>query len=199
MTIIASAPVPPASRLDDADTTDLRSIPRPRPAADLLDDRYAAGYADGLHRAFTASRPVITDAELIELATHHNPAGVHELARAITAGCPAWCTEDHRGQVTEQDGFSIGLVHERVLVELTAQDPSWSAEHAATATVYVEATTERGEVTTAPRVVLTVAEDDQGHWHGSENTEGWTGTPAEARRLAAALLAAAELVDGSAR
>ncbi|MEU9516587.1 hypothetical protein [Micromonospora sp. NPDC048169] len=153
MTIMASAPVPPSSRLSDVDTTDLASIPRPRSAS----------------------------------------------AEAIRTGCPPWCSKDHRGHITECEGFSIGLVHERIVTEMTAVDPS-TVTDPATATVYVESTTEVGEngpeVITAPRVVLTVAEGPSGDFAGGEGVQGWTGSPAEARRLAAALLAAAELVDG---
>ncbi|WP_200210903.1 DUF6907 domain-containing protein [Micromonospora coerulea] len=142
MSIIASAPVPAASRLVDAPTLNL-----------------------------TALRPT---------------------------GCPSWCSEDHRGQVTDVDGWSIGVGHERILAELPAQDPAW-IDRAATATVLVESTTDSGQVVTEPRVLLSVAEGPEGHYPGSEDVQGWTGTPGQARALAAALLAAAELVDGGAR
>ncbi|MEV1331518.1 hypothetical protein AB0J20_18295 [Micromonospora costi] len=223
MNIIASAPVPPANRLNDAPTADLAAIRRNRPADSrfplngtyasrsaettpaLLDaaspefrDGYARGYADALGRA-AAARPTITDADLVDLAAHRNPAGVHQLAETIRNGCPPWCSEDHRGQVTEVDGFSLGLCHERVLTEVTALDPAWQDERPSTATVLVESTTERGEVITAPRIVLTVSADEQGHYVGTEDTEGWTGTPEQARALAAALVAAASLIDGNAR
>ncbi|KAB1932930.1 hypothetical protein F8271_25005 [Micromonospora sp. ALFpr18c] len=130
----------------------------------LGDSRYAEGYADGLQRAL-AARP---------------------------AGCPAYCTEDHRGQVTEVDGFSIGLCHEVVVADLTADDPS-STIAPATARVLVESTTERGEVITPTRVVLSIAEGDLGSYPGSEDTQGWSGTLDEVEQLAHALLAAARI------
>ncbi|MEU8371454.1 DUF6907 domain-containing protein [Micromonospora tulbaghiae] len=116
-------------------------------------------------------------------------------------GCPTWCSKDHRGHITECEGFSIGLVHERIVTEMTAVDPS-TVTDPATATVYVESTTEVGEssgpeVITAPRVVLTVTEGLSGDYAGGDGTQGWTGTPEQARALAAALVAAAALVDHS--
>lgn len=174
MSIIASASVPPANRLIDADTTDLSAIQRP---ADIRfpmnapyasqpsgDDRYAEGYVDGMQRAL-AARP---------------------------AGCPSYCTEDHRGQVTEQDGFSIGLGHEVVVTDLTATDPAWT-NRPATARVLVESTSERGEVITPTRVVVSIAEGDTGHYPGSEDVQGWSGTPDQVEQLAHAMLAAARI------
>ncbi|MEV7264206.1 hypothetical protein AB0N38_11710 [Micromonospora aurantiaca] len=225
MSIIASAPVPESSRLTDADTADLAAIRRTGTNAGrfpvngtyvsqsaattpaLLDaaspefrDGYARGYADALGR--------VSDADLLTRAAAINPAGVRRLAENIRSGaCPPWCSYDHRAEVTsadelDADGFSLGLVHERVMVELTGLDPATTTDPA-TATVYVESTTEAGEngpeVITAPRVVLTVAEGPSGDFAGGEGVQGWTGTPAEARALAAALLAAAELVDGGNR
>ncbi len=118
---------------------------------------------------------------------------------AARSGCPPWCSKDHRGHLTECEGFSVGLVHERIVTEATALDPA-TTTGPATATVYVESTTEVGEsggpeVITAPRVVLTVAEGLSGDYAGGDGVQGWSGSPAQARRLAAALLAAAELVD----
>ncbi|MEV5689926.1 DUF6907 domain-containing protein [Micromonospora globbae] len=169
MTVIAHAPVPTSSRLIDADTINLTAV----------------------------RRPSVEDAQLVDLAARRDPAGVHQLAEAIRTGCPPWCSEDHRGQVTEVDGWSLGLAHERILAELPAQDPAWTNQ-AATATVLVESTTDGGQVVTEPRVVLSVAEGPEGHYPGSENVQGWSGTPAEVRALAAALLAAAALLDGGA-
>ncbi|MEV0214773.1 hypothetical protein [Micromonospora sp. NPDC050695] len=130
-----------------------------------FNEGYAHGYADGLRRALDA-RP---------------------------AGCPSYCSDDHRGQVTEVDGFSIGLVHERMLADLTAEDPAWSDNRPATARVFVESTTERGEVITPTRVVLSIAEGDRGSYPGSEDTQGWTGTPDEVEQLGYALLSAARI------
>lgn len=192
MTVTASAKVPAGSRLIDADTAGL--VPVQRPASNQGPWPVNPSHVEG-----RAAVPSAADLELVERAARRNPEGVHRLAEAIRTGCPPWCSEDHRGQVTDVDGFSLGLVHERTLAELTAQDPSWHGDHPATATVLVESTTERGEVITPARVVLTVAEGAEGAYVGSENTEGWTGTPAQARALAASLLAAAELVDGGAR
>ncbi|MEU3112658.1 hypothetical protein ABZ652_01090 [Micromonospora chalcea] len=165
MNIIASASVPPANRLIDSPTVDIAAI---RAAGD---DRYAQGYADGLHRALTA-RP---------------------------AACPPWCSNDHRAEITTSSevdalGFSLGLVHERVMVELTGLDPSTTTDPA-TVSVYVECTSERGEQADPPRVVVTVAEGTSGEYAGGTDVQGWTGSPAEARALAAALLAGAALVD----
>lgn len=204
--IIASASVPPANRLIDADTTNLTAIQRPadirfpmnapygsatdaddlaliqaairanpaavRELADAIrhgDGRYAEGYADGLSRAFAALRP---------------------------AGCPPWCSNDHRGQITEEDGFTIGLGHERIVTELTAKDPAWT-DKPATATVMVESTTEGSEVTTPTRVVVSIAEGTEGHYPGSEDVQGWTGTPEQAEQFAAALMAAAAITRGT--
>lgn len=163
MTITASAPVPPAHRLIDADTTDLTAIRR-EATNEAVKDAYANGYVDGLQRAL-AARP---------------------------AGCPPFCTEDHRGQVTEHDGFSIGLCHEVVVLDLTADDAS-STIASATARVLVESTSERGEVITPTRVVLSIAEGAEGHYPGSEDVQGWSGTPAEVEQLAYALLSAARI------
>ncbi|WFE44993.1 hypothetical protein [Verrucosispora sp. WMMD1129] len=148
-------------------------------AAGSFDDGYAQGYADAVRHAVATFR-----------ARQDNPGRVAE--------CPPWCSEDHRGVATEVDGFSVGLGHERMLVELTGQDPAYF-DAAATASVYVESTSERGEVTTAPRVVVSVAEGAEGHYPGSEGVQGWTGTPAQARAFAAALLAGADVLDGGNR
>ncbi|MEV4215158.1 hypothetical protein [Micromonospora sp. NPDC049662] len=161
-----------AGRVEAADLELIRAAIDANPAAvrelaDAIrvgDSRYAEGYADGLQRAL-AARP---------------------------AGCPPFCTEDHRGQVTEVDGFSIGLCHEVVVTDLTANEPS-STTGAATARVLVESTTERGEVTTPTRVVLTLAEGDTGHYAGGQDVQGWSGTPSEVEQLAHALLAAARI------
>ncbi|MFI7607649.1 DUF6907 domain-containing protein [Micromonospora sp. NPDC049366] len=112
--------------------------------------------------------------------------------------CPTWCSEDHRGQVTEVDGFSVGVGHEQIVLDLTASDPAWTSRPA-TARVLVESTTERGEVVTEPRIVLTVAEDDHGHYAGGEDVQGWTGTPEQAVALAYALIEAAAILRGDAR
>ena len=134
-------------------------------AGQSRDDRYAEGYADGMRRVL-AARP---------------------------AGCPSFCTDDHRGHVDVVDGFSIGLCHEVVVLDLTAEDPAWSGDRPATARVLVESTTERGEVITPARVVLSIAEGAEGHYVGSADVQGWSGTPAEVEQLAHALLSAARI------
>lgn len=201
MNIIASASVPPANRLNDADTTNLSAIQRP------ADIRFPMNAPYG-------GRVEAADLELIEAAIRANPAAVRELADAIRlgdsryaegyadglqralaarpTGCPAYCTEDHRGQVSEVDGFSIGLGHEVVVTDLTATDPAWMTQ-AATVRVLVESTTERGEVTTPTRVVLSIAEGDTGHYPGSEDVQGWSGTPEQVEQLAHAMLSAARI------
>ncbi|MET7705436.1 hypothetical protein [Micromonospora sp. NPDC005413] len=203
MKILASAPVPPANRLIDADTTDLTAIR----LADTNQGRFPVN-------APYAAAADADDLELIQAAMRANPGAVHELADAIRhgddryaegyvdglqralaarpAGCPPYCTEDHRGQVTEVDGFSIGLCHEVVVADLTSRDPS-STILPATARVLVESTSERGEVTTPTRVVLSIAEGLEGHYPGSEDVQGWSGTPAEVEQLAYALLSAARI------
>ncbi|GAA3765484.1 DUF6907 domain-containing protein [Micromonospora maritima] len=139
------------------------------------------------------------DVELTGRAAAVNPSGVAQLAQAIRTGCPPWCSNDHRGQITEEDGFSIGLVHERNLAEITALDPQHFHPRPATVSVYIESSTEAGEPADPARLVMTVAEGAEGQYHGSLDTGGWTGTPAQARALAAALLAGADLVDGGNR
>ncbi|MEU1642030.1 hypothetical protein [Micromonospora zamorensis] len=128
------------------------------------DDRYAEGYVDGLQRALSARPPA----------------------------CPSYCTEDHRGFVDMVDGFSVGLGHEVVVLDLIADDPATTVE-SATARVLVESTSERGEVVTPTRVVLSIAEGTDGHYPGSEGVQGWSGTPAEVEQLAHALLSAARI------
>lgn len=161
MKILASASVPPANRLNDADTTNLTAIMRAAPTAE---DRYAEGYVDGLQRALSARPPA----------------------------CPSYCTEDHRGFVDMVDGFSVGLGHEVVVLDSTADDPATTVQ-SATARVLVESTSERGEVVTPTRVVLSIAEGTEGHYPGSEGVQGWSGTPAEVEQLAHALLSAARI------
>ncbi|MBQ1060071.1 hypothetical protein [Micromonospora sp. C41] len=190
MTITASAPVPESSRLTDADTADLAAIRR-------------AGTNSG---RFPTNQPytgrAAGDLELVELARLRNPEAVHRLAEAIRereAGnrppaCPAWCSQDHRGQITEEDGFTIGLVHELNLAEITALDPQHFRPQPATVSVYIESSTEAGEPTDPARIVMTVAEGAEGQYHGSIDTGGWTGTPEEAEQLAHALLAAARIL-----
>ncbi|MFY1703952.1 DUF6907 domain-containing protein [Micromonospora sp. WMMA1923] len=108
MGIIASRPVRSTDRISQQDTVDLAAIPRPRPA---VDDRYAGGYADGLHRAVTAgpavdgfplnsayaaqSRTAAADVALVVDVAARDQAGVSRLADALRAGCPPWCTTDH--------------------------------------------------------------------------------------------------------
>ncbi|MFG3301008.1 DUF6907 domain-containing protein [Micromonospora chersina] len=190
--IIASAPVPAANRLIDADTADITAIRKADNAGRFPTNQPYTGRAAVVHL------PSAEDVELVERAASADPVGVHQVAEAIRNGCPPWCSKDHRGHISEVDGFSIGLVHERVVTELTAIDPT-TFDDPATATVYVESTTETGEVITEQRVVLTVAEGASGDYAGGDGTQGWTATAAQARALAAALLAAAELVDGGAR
>ncbi|MFI7429797.1 DUF6907 domain-containing protein [Micromonospora sp. NPDC049836] len=139
MAILASAPVPAASRLVDAPT--LRSLPLP-------------------------------------------------------ALCPVWCTDDHTNDPTDINGFTIGQVHERVMVELPSQDPAW-IDKPATAAVWVESTTEAGEVTTPTRVVLSIAEGPEGAHPGEQGCQGWTGTPEQIEELAGALMAAAAFARAS--
>ncbi|MCG5462164.1 hypothetical protein MED01_007042 [Micromonospora sp. MED01] len=204
MKILASASVPSENRLNDADTTNLTAIQRPADIRFPMNAPYT-GAAD--------------DLALVQEAIRANPAAVHELAEAIRredgetfkngyvegyadglqralaarpADCPPFCTEDHRGQITEHDGFSIGLCHEVVVTDLTADEPS-STTGTATARVLVESTTERGEVTTPTRVVLTLVEGDTGHYAGGDGVQGWSGTPAEVEQLAHALLSAARI------
>lgn len=136
------------------------------------DDRYADGYVDGMQRTL-AARP---------------------------AACPAWCSHDHRGDIDtdEATGWTLGLVHEQVLVELVGVDAA-TVEAPATVTVLIESTTEAGTVVTPARVMLTIAEGGQGGYPGSEGVQGWTGTPDQARALAAALVSAANLLDDATR
>jgi hypothetical protein len=47
----------------------------------------------------------------------------------------------------------------------------------------------------ATRVVVTLAAGRQGAYPGSENAQGWSGTTAEGRALAAAIIAACDLKD----
>lgn len=159
MGILASAPVPAANRLIDADTaTGLTVIRR-------------TGTSNQGRWPMNQSRP---------------------------AFCPTWCRRDHTGEVTEYEGFTIGTLHEQVLTELDALDPAW-VTRTATAAVLVERSDEAGEVITPTRVVLNIAEGPIEGINTPLVTQGWTGTPAQARALAAALLAAAELVDGGGR
>ncbi|WP_446218820.1 DUF6907 domain-containing protein [Micromonospora sp. IBHARD004] len=112
--------------------------------------------------------------------------------------CPVWCRRDHSGEQVEVDGFLLGTVHDQVLAELPAGDPA-TYRDPATATVLVERSDEDGAVISPARVVLTVAEGPEGAYVGGEGVQGWTGSVEQARALAAALLAAAELVEGGAR
>ncbi|MEU8391516.1 hypothetical protein [Micromonospora sp. NPDC048843] len=216
MKILASAPVPPSQRLNDADTTDLTAIQRPTDARWPINQACPAEVKllDGEEdRALWDSVPA-ADLALIQAAIQANPAAVRELADAIhlgdnryaegyadglqralaarPAGCPSYCTEDHRGFVGEVDGFSIGLGHEVVVTDLTADDPATTVQMA-TARVLVESCTERGEVTTPTRVVLSIAAGSEGHYPGGENVQGWSGTPDEVEQLAHAMLAAARI------
>lgn len=145
----------------------------------------------------TAARADVELVELVELAAQRNPEGVRALADSIRARqtvCPPWCSKDHRGQTTEVvEGFTIGLVHERLTGELTGIDPATTSDPA-TAAVLVESTTEGGDVVEPARVVLTVAEGTEGAYAGGQDVQGWTGTPEQAEALAAALLDAARTV-----
>lgn len=213
MSIIASAPVPAASRLIDADTVPgLTAISRPgmfpvnpphvagraavppvKPSADILElgrrvDRLVVGA--GLTDDEVAARLGVSADEAFDALETFD--AYLRAGRPADAACPPYCSNDHRGEVTEVDGFTLGLVHERILAELTGQDPGWCKPHPTTATVLVESTTERGEVTTPTRVILTVAQGDEGSYSG-EDTEAWTGTVEQAEALAAALQAAARI------
>lgn len=229
MTISAHAAVPAANRLIDADTLGLTAIRRDtnagrfptnppyvgraavpvEPSAGTTPemlasasgefrDGYARGYADALGRAVSVT-PAMSDEDLLHLAASVNPDGVRQLANAIRSGCPVWCSEDHRGQLTEvEDGFTIGLCHERRLTELTADNSAWTDEQS-TAVVLVESCTEADMVTQSPRITLAVGRGSEGRYPDGEDVQGWSGNPGQARTLAAALLAAAEMVEGSAR
>lgn len=132
------------------------------------------------------------------IASSPVPAG-HRLIDAPTLGivrpavCPPWCNQDHAGEATELDGFSIGSVHERIVAELPAQDPAW-LNRPATAVVMVESSTEAGEVVAPARVVLAIAEGPEGAHPGEQDCQGWTGTPEQAEQLADALMVAAEMI-----
>jgi hypothetical protein len=228
MNFTATAPVPAANRLIDADTTDLAAIRRDAAAAGFpMNPPYTATTAvtpvvalsSDEGKGVTADATAAEDLALIQAALAANPAAVRELADAIRrsggldfkegyahgyvdgmqralaarpAGCPSYCTEDHRAHVDMVDGFSIGLGHEVVVTDLTADDAA-STVAPATARVLVESTTERGEVITPTRVVLTLAEGVEGQYAGTQDTQGWSGTPAEVEQLAHALLSAARI------
>ncbi|MGC5329798.1 hypothetical protein [Micromonospora sp. DT62] len=192
-------------------------------APESFKDGYAHGYADALGRV--VARPAVDQGsdrelvDLIELALSNNPEAVRRLAAACrlpgvagklaieqvardlgvfpAAPCPAWCDRDHAGEVVEVDGFTLGTVHERVLAEVTADHAAW-CDRPATASVYVERSDERGLVVTPTRVVLCVAEGAEGVRAGTEDTEGWAGTPEQAEALAEALLAGARVVRAGA-
>ncbi|GGR78656.1 hypothetical protein GCM10010169_23550 [Micromonospora fulviviridis] len=213
MSIIASASVPAANRLIDADTApNLTAIRRP----DTNQGRFPT------NQPYTgrAAVPVEPPAAVMELARKVDRLVVgtnltdDEVAARLgvtadeafdayeafdnyrqafrPAGCPPYCSEDHRGEVTEVDGFTIGLVHERILAELTGQDPGWHRDHPATAVVRIESTTEGSEVTTPTRIVLSVSDGDEGAYDG-QDTQAWTGTVEQAEQLAQALLAAVSI------
>lgn len=114
-------------------------------------------------------------------------------APAAAGPHPSWCDHDHTGEAIEFEGVSIGIVHERVLAEVTGAHGAWTDQQA-TASVYVERSDECGEVVTPTRVVLCVAEGPEGVKHGSQDSEAWSGTPEQAEDLAAALLEAARIV-----
>lgn len=195
MTIIASAKVPAGNRLIDADTMPL---PRPRHLQAVITAEHCPTCGEVFHPerpgAGEQCRRCAYDAALVERAAKSNPEGVHQLAEAIRTGCPPWCTSNHAGEVAGVDGFTIGQVHEQIVTELPAADPAY-LNRAATAVVLVERSDEAGEVITPTRLILAVAEGPEGAHPGEQDVQGWTGTPEQARALAAALLAAAELVD----
>ncbi|MFF5201769.1 hypothetical protein ACFY3B_19420 [Micromonospora parva] len=106
------------------------------------------------------------------------------------AECPPWCSLDHRGHISEVDGFTIGLGHERVMAEVVGGD-AVTIEGPACVSVFVESTTEAGRVTTPTRVTMSVADGTEGEYPGGEGVQGWTGTPEQAEQLAHALIRAA--------
>jgi hypothetical protein len=103
------------------------------------------------------------------------------------AVCPAWCTRDHT-----DDDPQHGTQHERILTELTAQDPAYLGDPV-TALVYVERYDENGVTFTAEQVVVSLAEGPEAHYPGSEGVQGWTGSPEQADALAAALIEGARI------
>ncbi|MDG4788075.1 hypothetical protein O7626_19375 [Micromonospora sp. WMMD1102] len=152
-----------------------------------------AGYHAAVDRVLSAG---LTDAETVtqlrEVGTLRRTA---LQARQQSQGCPPWCPRDHGGeQVVE--GITIGVTHERVLGEVTAEHPAWT-DSQSTARVYLETSTEAGTVTGPPAVIITVTEGIDGSYAGEQGVEGWSGTAAQARQLAAALLAGADLLDGA--
>lgn len=109
--------------------------------------------------------------------------------------CPPWCTHGHDGEPIVIEGdWTLGVVHEQILAELPAQDPGL-IHGDATVTVMVESSSEDGQAINAPRLLVTIAEGHKGGYVGSAGVQGWSGTPAQARALAAALVAGAGLLD----
>ncbi|MEO3929971.1 hypothetical protein ABGB07_39890 [Micromonosporaceae bacterium B7E4] len=125
------------------------------------------------------------------------PARLEHEVRGDVA-CPGWwCTNDHTDEVTERDGFHYGSVHERIMLESTALDPS-TIDDPATVRVYVDSTTEAGRVSSPMRLVVAIAEGPDGAYPGDERAKGWSGTPEQARALIAALRDGLALVEADA-
>ncbi|MDG9673043.1 hypothetical protein [Micromonospora sp. DH14] len=190
MSIIASASVPPANRLIDADTTDLTAIRRPATTGDLFPVNRPYRPAPLAERITALQAAYVRPLTVDELAAR---LGVDQAAiEAATApndaerACPAWCALDHSDDITEIDGLVLGTLHTRTVAELTGDCPSLGVSIAADVTV--EMGTERGEVTDPARVVLQVADDAD---RTGNRVLGWTGTVEQVEQLAYALLAAA--------
>ncbi|MEU8327137.1 hypothetical protein [Micromonospora sp. NPDC048839] len=193
MSIIASASVPPSHRLIDADTTDLTAIRRPATTGDLfpvnppyrpapLAERITAlqaAYALPLTVDELAARLGV-DQAAIETATASNAAG---------QGCPAWCEQDHTGEITQIGDLVVSTVHMRTVAELVGESSETGVPLAADVTV--EMFTERGEVIEAAQVQLQIADDAD---RTGNRVMGWTGTVEQVEQLAYALLAAARTV-----
>lgn len=119
-------------------------------------------------------------------------------ASGASLPCPPFCTRDHSGELVEVDGFLLGRVHDRIVAEVTAGDPSAYSDPA-TAAVYVERSDEDGLVLTAPRVVLTLTAGSEGSYPGSVGVQGWTGSVQQTMQLISALMEGMVLAEAASR
>ncbi len=108
----------------------------------------------------------------------------------LSGDCPAWCADHYADDCVR--------LHERIVLDLVADDAAWT-NAAATVQVYVEALDdlEPDGRDVPPRVVVTLAHGAEPGLCGQQDTQAWTGTPAQVRTLGYALIrAAALIVDG---
>lgn len=115
------------------------------------------------------------------------------------ANDPTWCERNHGNEEISFDGRAIGAFHERRVARLVSDDPM-STTGSATAAVYVESCDDeqgRPAADSPPRVVLTLGDGSYGEdfpVHGSVGVQGWSAPVEHVRALAAALLAACDLI-----